>query len=105
MAVIQTVTVNRGWVTILDVLWIGHGQRANVVLSSLARIIWTTTVDVIGIFGVESVFETLGLIQIELFLRLVNGSIQSVYIYSNSIRDEFIQARSNSQCPSRSTLC
>lgn len=83
MSVIQTVTVDRGWITTLNVLWVGHGQSASVVLSSLARIIRTTTVNVIGIFGVESVFETLGLIQIELFLR----NVHRVPLFAENLAD------------------
>lgn len=80
MPIIQTVTIDGGWVATLEILRVSHGQGAGFVLSSLARIIWTATVDVIGIFRVEGVFETLGLIQIELLCRLVGGSIQSVHI-------------------------
>jgi len=40
-------------------------------LSSLARIFWAATIDVVWILGIESVFETLSLIQVKLLLRLV----------------------------------
>ena len=86
MSVIKAVTFNGGWITTREFLWVCHGQGASFVLSSLARVVWTTTIDVIRIFQVESVFETLGLIQIKLLLRLVGGSIQSVDIQS-SIRN------------------
>ena len=76
--IIQAVTFNRGWVGTCEILWVSHRKGAGVVLSSLARIVGTTAVDVIGVFRVEGVFETLGLIQIELLCRLVGGSIQSV---------------------------
>ena len=77
MSIIQTVsTVNGGWIATGEFLWVRHGQGPSVILSPLARVIWTTTIDVIGVFGVEGVFEPFGLIQIKLLFGLEGGSIQ-----------------------------
>jgi hypothetical protein len=67
------VVIDGGRIT-REVVWVCDGQRTGVVLSSLARIIWATTIDVIGVLGVEGIFEALGLIQIELLFGLVGGS-------------------------------
>ena len=71
--IIQTVTFDGGRIAGGELLGVGHGEGTGFVLSSLARVVWTTAVDVIGVFRVEGVLETLGLIQIELLCGLEGG--------------------------------
>ena len=87
VAIVQTVTFDGGWIATWEVILVGHSQSAGVVLSSLARVVWTTTINVIWILGVESIFETLGLIQIKLLCRLGGGRAYNQTVYKTPIRN------------------